>query len=129
MNLDWEATGEERKSPLSELEESRAKAFENLRMHKERSKLFHDRNIYRKKFFPGKKVLLFYDFRLHLFLRKLRLHWTGPFIIFHVFPYDAIEIQNPTGGTHFKVNRKRLKPFLKLLIEEREAECLILYEP
>ena len=113
---------------MSELEKIRVEAYENSRMHKERAKLFHDRHIHRKEFFPGHKVLL-YDSRLHLFLGKLRPHWTGPFIVSHVFPHGAIGIQDPLSSTHFKVNGQRFKLFLELPAEEREVECLMLYEP
>ena len=71
LNLNFEIAGIERKLQLSELEEIRAEACENSRMHKERAKLFHDRHIHRKEFFPGQNVLL-YDCRLHLFPGKLR---------------------------------------------------------
>ena len=41
------------------------------------------------------------------FSGKLRSHWTGPFIVTHVFSHGAIEIQDPARGTHFKVNGQR----------------------
>ena len=58
------------------------------------------------------KVLL-YDSKLHLFPGKLRSQWTGPYIVSHVFPYGAVEIQDPQTGATFKVNSQRLKPFLE----------------
>ena len=91
LNLDLEAVGVEKKLQLSQLEEIRAKADENSRIHKERAKLFHDRHIHRKEFFLGQKVLL-YDSRLHLFPGRLRSRSGGPFIVTHVFPHGAIEI-------------------------------------
>jgi len=96
-------------------------------MHKERTKLFHDQYIRRKEFFTGRNVLLYHS--NFTFPGKLRSHWTSPFIVSHVFPHGAIEIQDPTRGAHFKMNEQRLKPFLELPIEEREVECLMLYEP
>jgi len=48
------------------------------------------------------KVLL-YDFELNLFPGKLRSQWTNPFIISHVFPYGAVEIQDPASDAKFKV--------------------------
>ena len=71
LNLDLEAVRAERKLQLSELEAIKDEAYENLRMQKERAKLFHDRHIHKKESFPGQKVLL-YDSRLHLFPGKLR---------------------------------------------------------
>jgi len=70
-NLDLEVVGVERKLQLSELEEIRVEAYENSRIHKEGAKLFHNRHVHRKEFFPGQKVLL-YDSRLHIFSGKLR---------------------------------------------------------
>ncbi|XP_040363569.1 uncharacterized protein LOC121049692 [Rosa chinensis] len=59
---------------------------------KDRMKVFHDKNILRKTFTPGQKVLL-YNSHLHLF---------------------PVEIENPKNGGVFKVNGQRLKPFLEL---------------
>jgi len=63
------------------------------------------------------------------FPSKLRSRWTSPFIISHIFLHGVIEIQDPMRGTYFNVNGQELKPFLELPIEEREIECLMLYEP
>jgi hypothetical protein len=41
----------------------------------------------------GQKVLL-YNSRLHLFPRKQRSRWSGPFIVKHVYPYRAFHIEN-----------------------------------
>jgi hypothetical protein len=40
------------------------------------------------------KVLL-YNSQLHLFPRKLRSRWSGPFIEKHMYPYGAFDIENP----------------------------------
>ena len=70
---------------------------------KDRVKIFHDKHIIRKTFVPGQKVLL-YNFRLHLFLGKLKSRWTGPFVVKFVFPHGAVEISNTKNGNDFKVN-------------------------
>ena len=75
-------------------------------------KVFHDKQIMRKSFTPGQKVLLF-NSRLHLFLGKLRSRWSGPFIVHTIFPHEAIEIKDPKNGVTFKVNGQRLKPYLE----------------
>jgi len=72
------------------------------------------------------KVLL-YDSKLHLFPGKLRFPWTGPYIVSRVFPYGAVEIQDPENGTKFKVNGQWLKQFLELPDKE-DVECPILHE-
>ena len=82
---------------MSELEEIRVEAYKSARMSKERTKLVHDRMILRKNFAPSIKVLL-YNSRLHSFFPgKLRSHWTGPFVVTHVFPNGAVEIYDPTS--------------------------------
>ena len=127
LNYDLTEAGEERRLQLSELNEIRAEAYESSRSYKNKAKLFHDRHIFRKDFATGMKVLL-YDSRLHLFPGKLRSRWTDPYIVSHVFSYGAIEIQDPQSGAIFKVNGKRLKPFLELPGQEH-VEYLILHEP
>ena len=89
--MNMEEAGEQRKLQLQELEELRLNAYENSRIYKEKTKLFHDKNISRKKFQVGQKVLLFYS-RLKLFSKKLRSRWTGPFIVTNVFPHGVVEI-------------------------------------
>jgi len=73
------------------------------------------------------KVFL-YDSKFYLFPGKLRSWWTGSYIVLHVFPYGAVEIQDPESGAKFKVNSQRLKQFLELQRKE-DAEYLILHEP
>ncbi|CAL8161485.1 unnamed protein product [Prunus armeniaca] len=71
LNYDYQAAGEKRKLQLHELEEIRNDAYENSKIYKEKTKLFHDESILRKEFHPGQKVLLF-NSRLKLFPGKLR---------------------------------------------------------
>ena len=127
LNFDLETAGANRKLQLNELEEIRNDAYENAKIYKERTKVFHDKSIVRKKFSPNQKVLL-YDSRLHLFPGKLKSRWTGPYLVRTVFPHGAIEIENPRDGSIFKVNGQRLKPFLELP-SNQEEELMILHEP
>jgi len=96
-------------------------------LSKEIAKIFHDRQINRKDFSRGQKVLL-YDSQLHLFPRKLRSRWTSPFVIVKVFSHGAVEIRDPTNDHVFKVSRQRLKPFLEMPSREN-MECLFLLVP
>lgn len=59
----------------------------------------------------GKKVLL-YNSKLRLFQGKLRSK-IGPFLITEISPHGAVEIQNMSTGTQFKVNAHRLKHYLE----------------
>ncbi|CAL9012089.1 unnamed protein product, partial [Prunus brigantina] len=112
FNFDLKEAGTVRKLQLNELEELRNESYENARIYKDRTKLYHDKAILRKEFQPGMKVLL-YDSRLRLFPGKLKSRWVGPFKVLQVFPHGAMEIENLKNGTRFKVNGQRLKPYLE----------------
>ena len=109
---------------MNELNELRRESYESSRIYKERLKLFHDKNLVRKTFEPHQKVLL-YSSLLHIFIGKLRSRWTGPFIVKVVYPYGAVEIENPVNGKIFKVNGQRLKPFLENFDRQESSEELI----
>ena len=85
-------------------------AYENAKLYKDRTKLWHDKHLTKKDFCEGELVLL-YNSRLKLFPGKLRSRWSGPFKVVKVHPYGAIEISDDDGKV-FKVNRHRLKPYL-----------------
>ncbi|KAI5335295.1 hypothetical protein L3X38_025428 [Prunus dulcis] len=51
--------------------------------------------------------------------RKLKSRWVGPFKMLQVFPHGAMEIGNIKNGTRFKVNGKRLKPYLENVSQEQ----------
>ena len=110
---------QEQEDKRPNLEKLKNNACENAKILKARTKAYHDNVISRKTFEIGQKVLL-YNSRLHLFPGKLRSKWTGPFIVKYVFPYGAVEIENPKNGNVFKVNGQRLKPFLENQVFQEE---------
>ena len=57
--------------------------------------------------------VLFYDSQLHLFARKLQSRWVGPYTVHKVYPYRAVEIQDPKDGSISMVNGQQLKPFIE----------------
>ncbi|XP_044471331.1 uncharacterized protein LOC123200247 [Mangifera indica] len=109
-NTDLNETGNHRKLQLQELEEIRNDSYENSRIYKEKTKLFHDKMISRKTFHVGQKVLLYHS-KLKLFPGKLRSRWISPFVVTNVFSHGAVEIQSTSTNKNFKVNRHRLKPY------------------
>ena len=124
FNSDLTQAGTQRLLQLNELDELRRESYESSRIYKERLNFFHDKTIAQKTFEPNKKVLL-YSSRLHLFPGKFHSRWTGPFIIKVVFPYGAVEIENPKTGKSFKVNGQRLKPFLEHFnLQETSADLV-----
>ena len=50
LNFDAKVVGEKRLLQLNELDELRVEAYENLRIYKERSKMWHDKHIVNKEF-------------------------------------------------------------------------------
>jgi len=111
LNFDMQLAGEKRMLQLNEMEEFRNNAYENARIYKEWTKRWHDKHIISRDFKKGQKVLLF-NSHLRLFPGKLRSKWSGPFGVTQVLSHGAIEIHTPTKGT-FKVNGKRLKPYME----------------
>jgi hypothetical protein len=81
------------KLQLVELEELRHDAYENVKIYKERTKAYHDKQLVRKEFHVKQKVLL-YNSRLRLFPGKLLSWWYGPYTVSKVFSHGALEIHN-----------------------------------
>ena len=125
--MELDAAGQHKKLQLQELEEIRNDAYESSRIYKEKTKTFHDKQILRKNFEVGQKVLLFHS-RLKLFPGKLRSRWVGPFVVINVFPHGAVEIRSLKTGKEFKVNGHRLKPYYENF-QTLNVEEAPLYEP
>jgi hypothetical protein len=56
-------------------------------------------------------LVLLFNSRLRLFPGKLKSRWSGPFKVVKVYPYGAIEVNDPDSDITFKVNGQRLKPY------------------
>ncbi|XP_058216884.1 uncharacterized protein LOC131327767 [Rhododendron vialii] len=124
LNFRLPDAGAHRKLQLDELEEIRWDAYDNTNIYKSKVKEFHDKNIQRKNFEVGQKMLL-YNSKLHVFPGKLRSRWEGPYVVHQVFPHGAIEVVNPANGHIFKVNGQRLKPFLEnFAVEDTVGELV-----
>ncbi|GJW08784.1 hypothetical protein Tco_1571207 [Tanacetum coccineum] len=102
------AASEKRMFHLHELQELRHQAYENSRLYKARTKVWHDRKLrMRKEFKHGNKVLLFhlkYKFKQP----KLRSRWLGPYVVKHQYPSGYVELYGKDGKTCI-VNGHRLK--------------------
>ena len=85
-------------------------AYENVKLYKGRTKLWHDKHLSKKEFREGELFLL-YNLRLRLFPRKLKSRWSGPFTVIKVYPHGAVDIANEKRVI-FKVIGHRLKPYL-----------------
>nr|GEZ95266.1 reverse transcriptase domain-containing protein [Tanacetum cinerariifolium] len=81
---------------LNELSELRDQAYENSLIYKERTKKLHDEKIKNRIFNVDDQVLLF-NSRLKIFSSKLKSRWSGPFIIFEIYPYGTAKLVHPDG--------------------------------
>ncbi|GJV01282.1 reverse transcriptase domain-containing protein [Tanacetum coccineum] len=119
-NPDLIAAGEKRMFQLHELDELRYQAYENSRLYKERTKVWHDRKLrMRKEFKQGNKVLLFHS-KYKFKQPKLRSRWLGPYVVKHQYPSGYVELYGKDGKT-FIVNGHRLKLYHEEDNDPREA--------
>ncbi|GKF74406.1 hypothetical protein Tco_0220738, partial [Tanacetum coccineum] len=98
-NMDIMAAVKNHFMELNELMELQDGAYENTRIYKERTKIWHDSRLRGDKDFKnGDKVLLF-NSHLKLHPWKLKSKWTGPFIVKTMYPYGAVEITDNDGSS------------------------------
>ncbi|XP_042059458.1 uncharacterized protein LOC121803956 [Salvia splendens] len=111
MNMKPQACEEERKLQLQELEELRLESYDAAMWYKEKTKLWHDKNLRVKELQVGQKVLLFQS-RLKLMPGKLKSKWIGPYTIVGLRPNGAVEIkESAPNSIPFLVNGHRVKVF------------------
>ncbi|KAK9121632.1 hypothetical protein Syun_019249 [Stephania yunnanensis] len=92
FNMKLDEAGNERKLTLQELEEIRNDAYENARIYKEKTKVFHDSNLSRKSFRVGQKVLLFQS-RLKIFAGNVfKVNGHRLKIFYEDFPSHDVEV-------------------------------------
>ena len=87
---------------MNELEDMRNEAYDNAIIYKEKIKRWHDQKIQMREFKAGEQVLL-YNSRLKLFLGKLKLRWSGPYIVITSTPFGAVTLKDESVN-EFKVN-------------------------
>ena len=107
LKMDWNEVAEQRSTMLNELDEFRLKAYQSSALYKEKMKKYHDLKIEKREFMVGDLVLLF-NSRFCLFLRKLKSKWTGLYLITQLFPHGVVKLENKEG-VRFKVNGQRIK--------------------
>ncbi|KAL1531252.1 hypothetical protein AAHA92_33950 [Salvia divinorum] len=111
VNLKADACEDERKLQLQELEELRLESYDSTMWYKERTKLWHDKNLRRKELQIGQRVLLFQS-RLKLLPGKLKSKWIGPFTIVSLRANRAVELKgSDPNSSSFPVNGHRVKLF------------------
>ncbi|GJS07099.1 hypothetical protein Tco_0363895 [Tanacetum coccineum] len=109
-NMDLTVAAKNRFMELNELIELKDGAYENTRIYKERTNIWHDSRLRGDKDFKfGDKVLLF-NSRFKMHPGKLKSRWYGPNVVKIVYPYGTVEIIDK-NGISFKVNRQRLNKY------------------
>ncbi|GJR39402.1 reverse transcriptase domain-containing protein [Tanacetum coccineum] len=107
-NPDLIATGEKRIFQFHELDELRYQAYENSRLYKARTNVWHDKKLrMRKEFKQGNKVLLFHS-KYKFKQLKLKSRWLGPYVVKHLYLPGYVKLYEKDGKT-FIVNGHRLK--------------------
>ncbi|XP_022152402.1 uncharacterized protein LOC111020138 [Momordica charantia] len=110
LNMDLAAAGEARKFQLLELDEFRKEAYENAKVYKEKTKVWHDRTIKPRTFEEGQRALLF-NSRLKLFTGKLKSRWSGPFTVVKIYLYGVVTVKEDQTEREFTVNGQRMKHY------------------
>ncbi|XP_016185498.1 uncharacterized protein LOC107627155 [Arachis ipaensis] len=118
------AYGEKRLLQLNDFDEFRNSSYENSKLYKEKTKMWHDKKIATRSFKSGQQVLLF-NSRLKLFLGKLKSQWSGPFVITRVSPYGHVKLQEDNSDRRFTVNGQRLKHYLGGEIDRQRSTHLM----
>ncbi|GJR72155.1 reverse transcriptase domain-containing protein [Tanacetum coccineum] len=102
------AAGEKQMFQLNEIDELRHQAYENSRLYKARTKVWHDRKLkMRKDFKHGNKVLLFHS-KYKFKQPKLISRWLGPYVVKHQYLSRYVELYGKDGKA-FIVNDHILK--------------------
>ena len=126
LNMDLSRADMKRFLDLNEREELRNDAYNNSNIAKQRLKMWHDQLVSSKEFQKGQRVLL-YDSTLHIFSRKLKSRWIGPFTLHQVHSNGVVELLNSNNTRSFKFNGHHLKPFVEPF--SRDKKEINLLEP
>lgn len=106
---------------MNELKELRCDVHENSHFFKEKLKIWHDQHISSCIFYPSSKCFcMIHDF---IYFQKICIQDGPPFIVKTLYPYSAIDIEDPKNGYLFKVYG--LKHYLELSERMKESPNLV----
>ncbi|XP_070047226.1 uncharacterized protein [Nicotiana tomentosiformis] len=109
LNLEWDVAANLRVAQLNELDEFWYHAYTSSSLYKENMKYLHDKYIRNKEFKEGDLVLLL-NYRLRMFLGKLKSKWSGLFEVMSVTPFGALDLKNKNDEV-FRFNGHRVKHY------------------
>jgi hypothetical protein len=98
--------------------------YENDELCKERTKKYPDKQLVKKEFYVGQKVLI-YNSELRLFPNKLKSRWYGPYDVTKVYPHGAVEAYCKEKNQTFKVHGHRVKPYMEMGIQFRDEDVTL----
>lgn len=78
---------------LHSLDEFQLKEFESSTIYKEKMKRWRHLRILKREFAVGDLIIL-YNSRMWMFLKKLKSKWSEPFMITEVLANGVIEVEN-----------------------------------
>ncbi|GKC53102.1 reverse transcriptase domain-containing protein [Tanacetum coccineum] len=107
-NPDLIAACEKKMFQLHELDEFRHQAYENSRLYKARTKVWHDRKLRMRKEFKHRNEVLLFHSKYKFKQPKLQSRWLGPYVVKHQYPSRYVELYGKDGKT-FIVNGHRLR--------------------
>ncbi|GKD43720.1 reverse transcriptase domain-containing protein [Tanacetum coccineum] len=108
--------------------ELRHQAYENSRLYKARTKVWHDRKLrMRKELKHGNKVLLFHS-KYKFKQPKLRSRWLGPYVVKHEYPSRYVELYGKDGKT-FIFNGHRLEIYHEEVYYNDQREAVTPFFP
>nr|GEV77476.1 hypothetical protein [Tanacetum cinerariifolium] len=108
--MDLTATAKHHFMELNELMELRYGAYENTRIYKERTKIWHDSRLREDKDFKVRDKVLLFNSRFKMHPGKLKSKWYGPNVVKIVYPYGTVKITD-RNRISFKDNGQRIKKY------------------
>ena len=113
MKMGEQASLQERLRELEKLDEARLHAFQAREVLQKQRKKWYDQQVREKQFQEGQLVLL-YDSKHWKKPGKLKMRWTGPFIVKQVFANGSVQVADLSGvELPTQVNGARLKLYHK----------------
>jgi hypothetical protein len=98
--------------------------YENDELCKERTKKYPNKQLVKKDFYVGQKVLI-YNSKLRLFHNKLKSRWYGPYNVITVFPHGVVEAYCKEKNQTFNVHGHRVKPYIEMGVQFRDEDVAL----
>jgi hypothetical protein len=98
--------------------------IQHLSLYKERTKKYPDKQLVKKEFYMGQKVLI-YNLELRLFPNKLKSRWYGPYDVTKVFPHRAMKAYCKKKNQTLKVHGHQVRPYMEMGVQFRDKDVAL----